>query len=225
MASLKDMIANVMARQMRERPVRPEFESQLDPNTGLLKDPLTIKKFDPVELNTGGLEKMRGIALGEGESPWAKMMLERQGLEQSQRKDMAQSQLAGQTAMARSDLAMRGGLSQGARERLAQNSLRSGFNANQQLSREGELDRLNIGLADQQRRDSFLQQLPGQELAALEPQFRNQSVDAARQQFNIGNAIGEKRAKDVADLSAYAEQMKAWAANKQADATANAGKK
>ena len=63
-------------------PTRPAFETSLDPDTGLLKGPLEVKPFDPVELNTGALERMREVALGRGESPWAKLMLERQGLEQ-----------------------------------------------------------------------------------------------------------------------------------------------
>lgn len=70
----------------------------------------------------------------------------------------------------------------------------------------------------------------------LDRQFRNRANTLDTQRFNAGqktdarkyninNAINDQLAENAYDLGAYNEVMKAWAANKQADAQAGAGKK
>lgn len=52
----------------------------------------------------------------------------------------------------------------------------------------------------------------------------NNTVAAQTDQFNIGNQLQDTQGKNAFGQGVYSDQMKAWAANKQADATANSGK-
>lgn len=129
-----------------------------------------------------------------------------QGLEQGKTKAMseaAQSQM-GANAAARTALATRGGLSGGAALRLAQSGAQNLANARQDIGRTG---------------------MEGAQKIA------EKTFDIGRQaeQTNLENLIKNQAGLNAFDLQKYSEQMKAWAANKSADAQAqaaeNSGKK
>lgn len=222
--ALQDKINEITGVKLNANgsPIRTKWESLLDPKTGMVKKQYQMALPKDVNLNTQGLEALRGRALSTGPSQWANMMAQKQGLEQTQAADdLAQAQ-AGQRSQAMADLAERGGLSDQARERLAMQGMNTGMLGRQQVNRQGMLDRMNIGLQDEQQKLGILQNLPGQELAALQPQFQNQQNKMQAQQFNIGQSVGEFDKKRAADLAAYQEQLRAWGSGKAADAQAAA---
>lgn len=201
-------------------PIRPEYQSLLDPTTGLMKDQyqLKVEALDPTKWE--GYQKYKTQALSDGPSTWAQMMLQKQGLEEAQRKSGAAAQAMSGMASARSALGMRGGLSRGARERIALQGSRNLLAGRQNVAREGSLERFGINTQDQQNRLGMLSNLMGSETDLGK---YNKTLEGKQSEFNILRALEEKRAKDTQDLTVYQEQMKKWAAGKQADATAQSG--
>ena len=225
-------------------------------------------RLSGINLNKEGLEAIRRQALSNAPSAWALKAGEKQGLEEANARDanVALNATAGNEAM--SDLMMQGDWGGGAGERMARDTRRATTAGAQNVMRQGALDRSGIGMTDETNRLDLLKQLPGMEIAALQPELQKTSMwgnmadseqgrkvnldlsnrdyktgvdkfntandydrqkynndsNMRSQEFNIGNSLAEKRAKEAADLAAYQEQMKAWGANRTAVAQENAGK-
>lgn len=204
-------------------PIRPEFQSLLDPATGLLQSQYQASWGSDIAPDTRAIEAIRARALSTGPSAWQNLALQNQALEEQGLKNTAQQQGASAAAQARSALASKYGLSPAAAERLATQNQRAQMNALQNVAFQGAKARSDIGLQDEQMRNQLLQALPGQENQLAQIALQNRAANVGVNEWNIQNALAEKRAKDQADLNAYHEQMSAWAANKQAEAMRNAG--
>ena len=181
-----------------EKPLRPRFISALDQSTGLLKPEYQLGS----PLNQQGMDALRAEALRTGPSQWRMME------EQRQRDQLAQSS-AGQLAQARNQMAMQGGLRGGSSERLASQAMRNQLTGGQNIARD-------LAIADEQKRMSTLQALPGQEIATA-------GFEQGTQKYNIEKALGEILQKRAADQNAYTEQLKAWGSMKTAAATPSSG--
>lgn len=204
-------------------PIRPEWESQLDKATGLLKSPLTMQAGPDIQMDMRGLEAFRERALGQGPSSWAQAAQQQQGLEEAGLRSRFGQQAGSAAAQARAGLASRQGLSRGAAERLAGQSARDQMMGMQNIAQQGALQRGNIGLQDEQMRMQALSQLPGMEIQALQPQFQNRQTNLQTQQFNIQNAIQENMAKRAQQQAEYSEKMRAWAGERQGEAMRESG--
>ncbi len=226
---------------------RPDHLSGYDEATGNLKDQYQQKgpgsniseldqRLGNINLNTQGLDALRARATGTGPSAWAQMAEQKQRMEEGQQRDQSAQQGAQAQAGARSQLAMRGGLSGGARQRLAMQGARDQTMAGQQIGAAGQTARANIGLQDEQTKNQMLSQLPGQELAALQPEMQKanawqqmaqgeQGQAIQREQFNTNAALQQQENQNQANMGVYQEQMKAQAAERQARATEASGKK
>lgn len=200
--------------------IRPEYQSLLDPATGMMQSQYQIEggQIDPTKLE--GLTAFKARALGEGPSSWAKLMLEQNEADKKGRLDSAVKQAASSQAGARSGLAMRGGLSMGARERLAAGGMKDLLMARQGVASDANKGRLGILTSDEDTKNKFLMQLPGME---TDLQKYNIGQKDKSKEFNIMRALEEKRAKDVQSLEVYKEQQKKWASDRQAEATQNSG--
>lgn len=184
------------------KPTMPEFESQIDPKTGLLKQPYVLGN----NLNTQYMDRLREIGLRDPgqQSEWRKVM-EQKALADASR----MGSLAGQAGEASMDrLAMRGGLSAGAAERMGNQTALNSLKAQQQAlgARRG------YDIQDELNRLSALNNLGAQERATA---GYGQGVD----QFNIANALGDVTAARDYALKKYAEDMRAYAAERVAAAT------
>lgn len=135
-----------------------------------------------------------------GVDPWRKLQLENEQIRQGVDLDNATQAGLGQRAAAESALAMRGGLSGGARERLAREGARNTNLQQQGVRMQSNLNRLGI------ESDAF---------------EKNQAAN----QFNIQTQMRDLQNKNLLNANNYNEQMRAWAAGKQAQATAASGKK
>lgn len=214
----------------------------VDSNIGALQG-----KLDNIQLNKQGLEAVRSKALSQGPSTWAQMAEGKQRQEELQQRGQTATQAGSNQAQARSNLAMRGGLSGGARERLASSGAKDLMNAQQGIGAQGQQARANIGLQDEQQKQSMLMQLPGMEVQALQPELQKtsawqqmaqgeQGLEANRrsqeanfsQQANLQNmqnTMGAINAKNQDAMNQYNEGMKSWAAENQARATERSGQK
>ncbi|NJM54550.1 MAG: hypothetical protein HC841_00260 [Verrucomicrobiae bacterium] len=229
--------------------LRPEFTSLVDPSTGKLSTqyqvetapsnmPTLEEMLAGINLNTQGLEKFRGEALRDAgtDSLWAQIAKQQQAMEEQGVIDKAARAGATSTASAFSNLARRGGTSAGARERLAGQGALGLMRGRQDIAMEGAKARANIASTDESNRIGMLGQLPGMEVAALQPGLQKTNIwaqmagqESAQKydanKFNVGNLIGERDKKAEYDMGKYAEIMKAWGADRTAAAQENSGKK
>lgn len=245
------------------RTPQPNYVGARDSDSGLLRGEYTLRaqpnvKFKSnlsdlnsrlagINLNTQGLEAIRNRALGTGPSAWAQLMLEKQGIEQGTRLDELMKQSNAAQAAARSALASHGGLSSGARERLATKGMRDELMGRQAAGRAGQTERLGILTQDEQDRLNLLKGLPSMEVQALEPQFQKTNIwatlansEAGRQQDlslanraystdveknNIDRLFADTQGYNKFQQDKWAKQMEAWGADMQAKAQEQAGKK
>lgn len=201
-------------------PIRPEYNSLLDPATGMLKKEYVMEMgtLDPSKLE--GFQAFKEQALRKGPSAWAELMKQQQELQRMSGMEKAANQAMTSAATARSGLAMRGGMSSGARERIAMDASRNLLNSRQQIGRLNTEQLLKIGTQDEDNRLKFLGQLPGMETDIEKYNIGN---TAKVKEFNIMRALEEKNKKDTQDLDVYKEQQKKWAAERQAQATERSG--
>lgn len=193
-------------------PIAPEFQSLLDAS-GNLADKYKLN----LNQDTQALDQFSQTALrGAGvDSPWAKLQLEQQGVNQMTAADNAGAGAANSMLQAASRLAQTGGVSGGARERLARQGAQAGFIGRQGVERQGMLDRLNIKTQDESQRMTQLGQLQGLNNTSTE-------MKAKVDQFNINNNLKETDAKRIYDSNLYNQKMQAWGAGKTADAQRSA---
>jgi hypothetical protein len=159
-------------------------------------------------------------AFGTEESPWLKMQLEQQQLGQQQ----AREDLSGTSALRQQEqldqLAMQGGLSSGARERIGRQSLQGRMMQEQQLARQGQMDRMGLRSAEEQRRMQLQQQMPGMQLGldqyqtGLHQQNRASDFQKAsmwQQQANVDEQrrLANAQAKQQLELQAWQQKMAA----------------
>lgn len=171
---------------------------------GTVKD---VYKMDPTK--SAGFNKLNEQAMAApGSSPWAQMQMQKQGLEEAGQMEGAGR--ASQTALAQSQgqLMRTGGLSSGARTRMAMQATRDQSRDQQNVARQGMLSRLGIQDQDMGRQQDALSKISGTELNA--------------QEKNIGLAAGDLQSQRDIDLEKYRKQMEMWGAAKTADAQVNA---
>lgn len=171
----------------------PTYQPGYDPNTMALY-PKFQGQINAINPNTQGLDKFRGEALRSGPSAWANLARGQQFSEQANAQEQAAKAAASGTATAASDLAMRGGINSGARERIAAGGVKNLLDMNQNAARQGNLNRLQIGVNDEQNRISQLGQLPGMENQALQPQFDKLKLGIGLSQSDLQNQIAENQA-------------------------------
>ncbi len=202
------------------RPISQEFQSFVDPTTGLLKEPYQYQpeKIDLTKLE--GFQALKKRVLTEGPSAWAKLMLEKQAQEESMARDQAARQAVASASQARAELAMRGGVTSGARERLAMTGGRGLMEARQAAAQQGILSRASTLTEDERQRMSLL---PGFAEGEAKLNEYNVGLGNTAKQYNIQSALREQEAQRAWESKKYEEQMRAWAAEREAQATERAG--
>lgn len=192
-----------------------------DPYYGMPAFPTYTPGYDGAKMSVQdiqpdprALQAFRQQALRTGPSAWADLAASKSYAEQAAAKDALARQAAGNLATAQSGLAMRGGLRSGAAERLQTAAGRDLLNESQKLGQQGSLNRMQIGINDEQNRISQLGMLPDMELS--DARFR-----LGTRQYDLNNSIEEVNRQNKFKLKEYDNESGIWAAGKQADATAN----
>jgi hypothetical protein len=203
-------------------PLKAEWVSSLDPS-GKLKSEYMLSAQPDVQVNLDSYNEVKKRALGEGPSTWAQLAAQKQALEQQNAMDSARTQSLGAQNQALSGLAMRGGVSGGARNRMAAMGLKSQLMAQQGVGNQGMQARYNIGLQDESNRTDMLKNLAtlDQEKAKLD--ISNRQYKTNVDQYNLGNLANEIGSKRNYDTNLYNQRMQAYGANKTADAQAKSG--
>lgn len=205
------------------QPDRPAYSAAWDPSMAFA--PELQSRLNGINLNTAGLDKFRGEAMRNGPSTWANLAQAQNQAQSGISKDKAVTEARSGDRTAEADLASKGGLSSGAEERIARGGAKNLLAVGQDNARQTNLNSMQIGINDEQNRISQLGQLPAMENTAFQDSMQKEnSWDTARM-ADINAASGENQRRNSYNQNVYNQQMQAWAASKQANATENAGKK
>jgi hypothetical protein len=205
-------------------PMRPSYNPTYDPQS-MSMSPFIQNLTNGINLNTQGMDQYRKEATRTGPSTWSGLARNQLNADQASAGSELQRQSAGNAATARSQLAMRGGLSGGAAERLATNSNRDAMMGQQQLASRGLSNRAQIATTDEANRIKMLQGLPSMEVEQLRPQQWRAEQQIAGRRGDINNQINESSQMNQFNMAQYQELMRQNAASRNADAYAAAAPK
>lgn len=177
------------------------------------------RRIGAIDYNTQGLDALRQEGLRQGPSAWAGLAKQRLGMDQREEGENLTREAAGSLASGYSSLAAKGGLSGGARERLASSNRSSAFGAKQALSREGMRGRLGVDLQDETNRQNVLRALPGLESQNVQTQLSkdvNPWMQMAGQERD--DTFRRDESRNAFNLGRFGEQMSAYGSLKTAQA-------
>lgn len=216
------------------------FAAQNPGQYGGMPDYPTYMGMEPDALNLAGraesmygnvnpdrraLSQFNNEAMRTGPSQGAKLATQGQRYMAARGRDDAKLQQAGELAQARTALATKGGMRSGAAERMATSVANRGMDLNQQGRDTSAKANMQIGMEDEKNRVGELGNAVGMNQSAA-------NFDLGKTQGLLGTYEGdinrnqlENTKANAFNLQRYGSQMQAWGAGKQADATANAGKK
>lgn len=166
--------------------------------------------------NSAGYNKFAGEATRTGPSSWAGLANQQQDALGAAAMEKGAAGAAGANKGAMNALASQGGLSSGARERVAEAGAKNLTTNAQDVTRQTGLNKLQIGVNDEQNRMNSLAALPGME------QNRTNAWEGVAK-GDVGNEMMNSNNMNNYNMDAYKAQMAAWAAGKQAQATQNSG--
>lgn len=178
-------------------------------------DPKTMGQMQGYEnmlaMNSGGYNKFRDLALSKGPSAYANAASRRQNLLAMQGKENLASGTQGQNALAMSNLAAQGGLSSGARERVAETGQNAYAMGSQDLARGNAMANLQIGSEDQAQKLNALGALPGMEQSRVSGWNEVRGRDLANEMGETGriNEYNRSRAETINTAIANAAQAQA----------------
>jgi hypothetical protein len=194
-----------------------------------MQDPGQLENKD-ISLGDIGLGKagteMQNRALAKGPSEWLKLQLEGQGNEEKNAMQTASTGAAQQAAAAQANLMRQGGMSSGARERLAKQGTTSGWLGQQDVVNKGISNRIGLQSTDEANKLALLGQVGGMENDLSKTNLgKNLDVkkfnegnrldagrfnignDMSRQGFNINNTLGEIRGQRADQLAGWNTAM------------------
>ena len=180
-------------------PGLPGFESLRDPATGNL-----MSKYMSDPTQSGAFVSLRDQAMSTGPSAWANMQTQRQKLEEQNLRNAASKQGLTALSQGQSQLARTGGLSSGAAALMASRGSRDMMLRNQDIGRQGMLDRLGIGQQDETTRQGLLKDVANIQLGANEA--------------NRSTLLGDVGTGNQNRMNLYGLQSGIWGAGKTADA-------
>lgn len=209
---------------MAGEPAYPTFQPGYNPYTEATA-PGVSQALGGIGTDTSGLSDFESQAERTGPSTWANLADQQQDAQAQQQRGQAMQQSGAQGAATESNLAMTGGLTSGARERVNRDAGRNSLGAQQTVNQNEGLNKLQIGVNDEQNRIQELGQLPGMENAQAQVGLQKEQLQQSANQFDIGAQANEAQSQNDYSLGTYHEQMQALAASNQAQATLNSGKK
>lgn len=201
----------------------PGFQDVWSPDMAM--GPELQQKMDAIQLDKRGINKFRDEALRSGPSAWQSLAMKNQDLSDLTARERGAKEVAGTAATARGQLAMRGGIRSGARERIARQGQRDYLAMSQDTNRQSDANKLQIQMNDETNRIQQLGMLPGMEVQSLQPDFQKLTMWGQGKQFDTTNQMGNKKGKNDYEQKKYEEYMKGYAANKDAQGQEDANDK
>ena len=153
-----------------------------------------------------GLNQLSDMANSASPSPYAQRMLDANQAQTGIQRGQMANQMASGQATQQANMAMKGGLGSGSRERMGSSALQQNMTANQGLNAQSSLNSMNTLAQDEQNKFGLLKNLPSQYMGMA-------NMDIDKRKYDIGNSV-------QIGQNAYNQQMGAWGANQLARAQA-----
>ena len=188
----------------------PEFE-RLTNSDGRLRSQFSVANAGAGQIQRAGnaVDRLEGLTDFGTATPIAQRLLQVQNTANTQAVNNLAAQQAGQLAQGVGALARQGGISSGARERLASNAFNQGLLAQQRQDAADQAARQQISADDASRQLNILGQLPGQRQNIA-------NFERAGRQADITTAIQDVRAANQDDVQRQASLAQSLAAVDQA---------
>ncbi len=164
------------------------------------------------------LDKFAAESMRNGPSQGTQFALEQNRLGANAGRDQARKIASGMGRDASANLSMKGGLGAGALERIGKYATNVGMEGAQQADANASGNRAGLLVADENARTGNLAQAGNMVGNQNQMKYNMAAGDLARKQ-------GELDRRNQFTMNNYNQQMAAWGAGKQADATAHSGKK
>jgi hypothetical protein len=195
----------------------PSYEAGYNPNS-----PENVARMNQFTMQMGGLNQtigdLKGYANNRGDSQWAVLQKQKVSRDEKSAKDSAMAKAAAKAGAAESNLAQTGGLTSGARERLEAGGAKNALDMSQDVSRDADTNRLQVGINDQQNKIQTLNALPGMESGALSSWTAFDNAETNRR-------TTENDRRQQYNLKVQEMKNQLQANERQAQATENSGKK
>lgn len=164
------------------------------------------------------MNKFVGDSMRTGPSAATQWGLQQNTADANAGREMARKSADGLAANAESNLSMKGGLGAGAAERIQKNANNAALDFSNQSDNAAAGRRTNLLQGDEAARTGNLGMASNMIQGANEQGYNMKAGDVGRMQ-------GELARRNAYNLGLYNTNMSTWASGKQADATANSGKK
>jgi hypothetical protein len=210
------MNVNAGLKDAQGRMKQPEFGSLLG-SDGLIKDQWRLKAQPLAQYNSDWLKSAKAKGMSADQSPWAKLQMQKLGMQKADANDEASSAAVKGRADVSSSQGNQFKASQGARERVAMASP-SAYDGVQSQYASGVGQ---VGAQDQTRKQGLLKLAAQGANSQAGADLNNNEYLSKIQKYNIDNSLADIQARRSTDSQNYNENMKAWAAAMQADATAS----
>jgi hypothetical protein len=202
---------------------RPGYVAGYDPATMASGDKIK-NRYSMIGADAPGFKRFSAEAMRSGPSAWARAARGESLGEEATARERGGQELAGRTAGARSQLAMRGGLTSGAAERLATTGRDNFMRMSQDTARAGAQNRMSINTQDEQNRQGMLSQLPGMELGRDNMAMSRADAITKGEQMDIDRQLAETDKKNRFAMDAYNSEGQVYGAVNTAQAMKDANK-
>lgn len=201
-------------------PSAPSYNPIYNPSTmnlsSQVQGDLSGINLQPLQNSVNQFEQ---TANAPGPSPWAALADQQQNALMTDTVNKGNQAVNGQTAGAIDQLGSTGGITSGARERVAEGGNTNAMNMAQGAARTNTENQMGIGVQNAQQKMQMQAQVPGMESMALQPQFQEAGMMANAQNSDIMNMMNSNSNANMWNQQMYGTQMGAWGAGQQANAT------
>lgn len=207
-----------------QNPIMPGFNDVYNPNT-MSQLPQLQSMLGSNTYNEKPLQDLETNANSTSPSAWAQLaQTQNQNQRGSALNDSAQAGAA-QTAQAEGNLALTGGLSSGARERVAESGVQGGIAANQGIESAAGSNSLNIGMQDANQKQQEQMALPGMENSAYAAKMMPLQMEQQALSQDTNNEMAQNQALNAFNMGAFQTQGQMYGANQTANAQLEAAGK
>lgn len=212
-----------MVQDMYQLPFEPTY-SKPDPNQYNIGGKTRAGLANVGDPDMSGLQAYKNEALRTGPSKGSMLAMDRIRMDDIAGRDRAAKSAAGEAANARSNLAMRGGIGSGARERVARDAIRGGLASSQDVSRTTANNNSQTMMNDEGNRLNMLSGLGEQQNSYMKIPLEKARIQATADQTDASNYMKTNSEQNAWNRDMWGQKMQGWAANRTANATENSGK-
>ncbi len=174
----------------------------------------------PINMDTRAMDRFtQESLLGPGQSAWERMARGQQAAQRSSAMESGRRSIAGNNAMALSQLASRGGVNSGAKERLAMGNNQNMLNMSQDTLKQENLNNLQIGMQSEQQRNQNLVSANDMAGKSFGMNLEKQKLLGEGRKIDIAGRASNIEGENLFNFNKWTEDNKINENNKLADAT------